>query len=388
MNRIEYIRYSHRRANSRVRAWIGSVRMRLVRRSRLLGWIWMVPASIFYALVVLFSWLTFCVVLFRDPRFTLHYLESEIECRGLSGAEARRYLDEQHRDYERRLAYGNFTRDEQRRIDQTFAYLYNRYPAPVRDDLNARLDEVQSAVAEIAGFTRQRQEELEQARERETALQAQAEKRRAINRSRTGFDPTPEDFSPRLTDRQLDLLTEHINRIGLFRRDVTRPEVELLLACQLPEPLQTTHNKLLALLLESLSAARFITPKWQRVAGAKGCFLSKLGKPLTAKDLSAAKQMADTSSTRNASSRFSTASGPWRPRNHSLPVDARQQARAKSLCRVPSSCLQGASTREKDGKDCPNKRKHWQTMSSAFFLRFFVSVITSPCVVQRLCQTF
>lgn len=42
--------------------------------------------------------------------------------------------------------------------------------------------------------------------------------------------------------RQLDLLTEHINRIGLFRRDVTRPEVELLLACQLPEPLQTTHN--------------------------------------------------------------------------------------------------------------------------------------------------
>ena len=160
MNRIEYIRYSHRRANSRVRAWIGSVRMRLARRSRLLGWIWMVPGSIFYALVVLFSWLTFCVVLFRDPRFTLHYLESEIECRGLTGAEARRYLDEQHRDYERRLAYGNFTRDEQRRIDQTFAYLYNRYPAPVRDDLNARLDEVQSAVAEIAGFTRQRQEEL------------------------------------------------------------------------------------------------------------------------------------------------------------------------------------------------------------------------------------
>lgn len=192
--------------------------MRFARRSRLLGWLWMVPASIFYALVVLFSWLTFCVVLFRDPRFTLHYLKSEIECRGLTGAEAR---------------------------------------------------------------------------ERETALQMQAEKRRAINRSRTGFDPAPEDFSPRLTDRQLDLLTEHINRIGLFRRDVTRPEVELMLACQLPEPLQTTHNKLLALLLESLSTARFITPKWQRVAGAKGCFLSKLGKPLTAKDLSAAKQMAD-----------------------------------------------------------------------------------------------
>lgn len=166
-----------------------SVRMQLARRSRLLGWLWMVPGSIFYALVVLFSWLTFCVVLFRDPRFTLHYLESEIECRGLTGAEARRYLDEQHRDYERRLAYGNFTRDEQRRIDQTFAYLYNRYPAPARDDLNARLDEVQSAVAEIAGFTRQRQEELEQARERETALQAQP--RSAAPSTAAARDSTP-----------------------------------------------------------------------------------------------------------------------------------------------------------------------------------------------------
>ena len=228
MNRIEYIRYSHRRANSRVRAWIGSVRMRLVRRSRLLGWIWMVPASIFYALVVLFSWLTFCVVLFRDPRFTLHYLESEIECRGLSGAEARRYLDEQHRDYERRLAYGNFTRDEQRRIDQTFAYLYNRYPAPVRDDLNTRLDEVQSAVAEIAGFTRQRQEELEQARERETALQAQAEKRRAINRSRTGFDPTPEDFSPRLTDRLQTFFDGNLWIITRRKKTNTESNIRLL----------------------------------------------------------------------------------------------------------------------------------------------------------------
>ena len=43
----------------------------------------------------------------------------------------------------------------------------------------------------------------------------------------------------------------------------TPPEVELRFAC----PLQTPHNKLRALLLESLSAARFITPKWPHVAG-------------------------------------------------------------------------------------------------------------------------
>ena len=195
--------------------------------------------------------------------------------------ETRAMLDGQIHDIG---AVGEMIRDVTDELEKELAELQDKFRS-----MKAKWENEKNAIGKVQKL----REELEQARERETALQAQAEKRRAINRSRTGFDPTPEDFSPRLTDRQLDLLTEHINRIGLFRRDVTRPEVELLLACQLPEPLQTTHNKLLALLLESLSAARFITPKWQRVAGAKGCFLSKLGKPLTAKDLSAAKQMAD-----------------------------------------------------------------------------------------------
>ena len=124
-------------------------------------------------------------------------------------------------------------------------------------------------------------------------MQHRTAPRRAAQRSRTGFDPIPADFCPRLTDWQIAVLTKHINRIGIFKRDTTEEEIARLLACQLAEPLQTTHNKLLALLLESLSASRLITPKWQRVAGNNGCFTSKLGKPLTAKDLSAAKQMAE-----------------------------------------------------------------------------------------------
>lgn len=109
----------------------------------------------------------------------------------------------------------------------------------------------------------------------------------------SGFDPAPADFCPRLTDRQIAILTENVNRIGLFKRDTTEEELARLLACQRAELLQTTHNKLLALLLESLIAARLITPKWQRVAGNNGCFTSKLGKPLTGKDQSAAKQMTE-----------------------------------------------------------------------------------------------
>ena len=157
--------------------------------------------------------------------------------------------------------------------------------------VNIFLDELEGAKA--ADYTRHRQTEEVQRKEREAELLAQAEKRRAAQRSRTGFDPIPADFCPRLTDWQIAVLTKHINRIGIFKRDTTEEEIARLLACQLAEPLQTTHNKLLALLLESLSASRLITPKWQRVAGNNGCFTSKLGKPLTAKDLSAAKQMAE-----------------------------------------------------------------------------------------------
>ena len=168
------------------------------------------------------------------------------------------------------------------------------FPPVIRQiPLLTRITEVRSTVTEIADYTRHRQTEEVQRKEREAELLAQAEKRRAAQRSRTGFDPTPADFCPRLSDRQIAVLTEHINRIGIFKRDTTEAEIARLLACQLAEPLQTTHNKLLALLLESLSASRLITPKWQRVAGNSGCFTSKLGKPLTAKDLSAAKQMAE-----------------------------------------------------------------------------------------------
>jgi hypothetical protein len=57
--------------------------------------------------------------------------------------------------------------------------------------------------------------------------------------------------------------------------------------------LQITHNKIIALILENLSIEGLITPKWQMVAGDKKCFTSKMGKLLTAKDLSSAKQTAE-----------------------------------------------------------------------------------------------
>jgi predicted Zn-ribbon and HTH transcriptional regulator len=74
---------------------------------------------------------------------------------------------------------------------------------------------------------------------------------------------------------------------------VTAEEITRLLLCEHKEPLQITHNKIIALILENLSIEGLITPKWQMVAGDKKCFTSKMGKLLTAKDLSSAKQMAE-----------------------------------------------------------------------------------------------
>lgn len=294
MTRIEYIRLSHWRTNRKICKRLQAIRTRLDAKSRWLGGAWQTVAWVLYSIVSVVSWLAFAAEMFKDNRFSLHYMECEIEYRNLSAAEARRYITDKKQEYDRCLAYGSISAKEQRRIDKTFEYLFARYPAdaPSNELLN-RIAEVRTTVTEIADFTRYRQTEETQRKEREAELLAQAEKRRAAQRSRTGFGPTPADFCPRMTDRQIAVLAEHVNRIGIFKRNTTEEEIARLLACQLTEPLQTTHNKLLALLLESLSASWLITSKWQRVAGNNGCFTSKLGKPLTAKDLSAAKQMAE-----------------------------------------------------------------------------------------------
>ncbi|MFR2062079.1 MAG: hypothetical protein ACLS37_09580 [Alistipes sp.] len=243
MTRIEYIRLSHRHTNRKIRERLQAVRTRLDAKSRWLGGAWQAVAWVLYSIVSVVSWLAFAAEMFKDNRFSLHYMECEIEHRNLSAAEARQYIADKKQEYDRWLAYGSISAKEQRRIDKTFEYLSARYPADTpADELLNRIAEVRTTVTEIADYTRHRQTEEVQRKEREAELLAQAEKRRAAQRSRTGFDPIPADFCPRLTDWQIAVLTKHINRIGIFKRD-DEEEIARLLACQLAEPLQTTHNK-------------------------------------------------------------------------------------------------------------------------------------------------
>lgn len=179
MTRIEYIRMSHRRTNRKIRERLQAVRIRLDAKSRWLGGAWQAVAWVLYGAVSVVSWLAFAAEMFKDNRFSLHYMECEIEHRNLSAAEARRYLADKKQEYDRWLAYGSISAKEQHRIDKTFEYLSARYPADTpADELLNRIAEVRSTVTEIADYTRHRQTEEQQQKKREAELLTQAEKRR------------------------------------------------------------------------------------------------------------------------------------------------------------------------------------------------------------------
>ena len=338
MTKLEYIRASHREANCKIRGWLDGIQQRLDSKSRVLGWMWRVAAWIIYGVVRLFGGLAFVDALFRDVRYTLHFMECEIGDK--SPEEAHGYLLVRQQEYARRLSYGSVPAREQKRIDNTFEYLFAKYPAPAPPDeepapdpaaerhtqIIETISEAKTAIVEsvatgndrksredaeqhsqvvggiaavktvmdsVAGYTDRKEREDAEWKQKEADALAAAEKRRERHKSWAGFEPHPEDFSPKLSDAQIALLTERMNEIGVFKRDVTPAEITRLLLCEHTEPLQTTHNKMIALILEQLSTEGLITPKWQMVADHKNCFTSKQGKHLTAKDLSAAKQTAE-----------------------------------------------------------------------------------------------
>jgi hypothetical protein len=305
MTKLEYIRASHREANRKVRVWLDEVQERLNNKSRMLGWLWRGIAWVIYGVVRLFGGLAFVDALFRDVRYTLHFMECEIGDK--SPDEAHGYLLGKQQEYARRLSYGSVPVKEQKRIDNMFDYLFKKYPVPAPPVEESALDsaaerhlqimggitEVKTVMDSVVEYTNRKDREDAERQQKEADALAIAKKRRERHKSWTGFEPHPEDFSTKLSNAQIAVLSERMNEIGVFRRDVTPAEITRLLLCEHTEPLQTTHNKMIALILDQLSAEELITPKWQMVADHKKCFTSKQGKHLTTKDLSAAKQTAE-----------------------------------------------------------------------------------------------
>jgi hypothetical protein len=95
-------------------------------------------------------------------------------------------------------------------------------------------------------------------------------------------------FESALTGEQLDTLVNCCNGIRIFTRDIETHEMEAILACSHEEPLQVNVNKHLAVLFDRLREHELICRTWMSVAERYNCFVSRQGKPITSKDLSAA----------------------------------------------------------------------------------------------------
>lgn len=78
MNKIEYIRQSHKLTNSRLRKWLDTKYLQFKERSRFAALLWKVAAWVIFGVVSFISWLSFVVAIFVDSKYTTHYMECEI----------------------------------------------------------------------------------------------------------------------------------------------------------------------------------------------------------------------------------------------------------------------------------------------------------------------
>ncbi len=314
MRKIDYIKWSRKETNKKIADTIKTIG----KGNQISILLWTPIIWVIRIIIYIVSWVWFAIALFRDLSFTPHFMECEI-------AEAdniQEYLQRKRQEYVHRSSYGNFSISEQNRIDALFEYLHTKYPVPQATEDNTKhqeiienitdvkmrvtavigntqkilddttIDEVKDGVAEIIDYNRQVEADKYKTQQERDDEFREAKLRQERTARRTRFETSPEDLECKLSKEQRVLLLDHINSIKVFVRDITLVELENVMMCLHTEPLQTTHNKILALLFQRLSAHRLISPKWQRVAGNKECFASKSGKLLTAKDLSAAKQQA------------------------------------------------------------------------------------------------
>lgn len=152
MNKIEYIRQSHKFTNGRLRKWLDTKYLQFKERSGFVACLWRVAAWVIFGVVSFISWLSFVDSIFVDSKYTTHYMECEIANGKLSDTDAHKYLIYKQLDYTRRLSYGSVSQKEQRRIDKTFEYLFSLYPAPnveEEDPAGDRHREVVENIAEV-----------------------------------------------------------------------------------------------------------------------------------------------------------------------------------------------------------------------------------------------
>lgn len=312
MTKVEYIKESHKEANQKIWSAFNTLFLRLKKRSILLAYLWKGLAVILYGIVYLISWLAFIVTLFKNVKYSIHFMELDIRKQQLNEDQARAYLEERHSAYKRQLSYGNYSPKQQSKINHTFEYLFAKYPEPepVVDDLqnneiihslnkitdtteqiHSKIEDADKKISSIKDYTEAKKEEDRQQKIFEAEQKARAEQRAKSSSKQPEAVPT--SFNYKLSAKQLDILVDYCNRLRIFKRDITDDELKEVFLCVHQKPLQARHNKLLALMLDNLANESYISSKWQRIAGKYKCFTSKNEKLLNARDLSSAKLAGD-----------------------------------------------------------------------------------------------
>ena len=298
MKKREYIKTAQDSANQRIWDFISLRYQSIARKNVLFGVLWMIAACVVFGFIAVISWGSSFSMLFRDLRFTPHYLRTTIVSLRLTGEQATAFLNASVRDYKRRLSYGHFSVKEQKCIETTFELLFDEFGTPNPDngksDVAANIGALTQVVSEgnaelktISSYTTWKHATETEEIERKQQMQEQQAKRTlsAQNREKGRLLET---FEACLTDKQIDILVSGCNAVSMFSRDIEAFEMRDILICSHSEPLQVNVNKHLAVLFDKLREHHLICKTWMSVAERRNCFVSKQGKPITSKDLSAA----------------------------------------------------------------------------------------------------
>ena len=297
MNKIEYIRLSHSAANQKIWDAITEKFVALKQKNRLAALVWIFGASIAFGFIAVFSWFSFLTVMFKDIRFSQHYLRTVITSQSMTTVQANQFLDTQFTDYKNRLSYGNITLKEQKQIEATFELLYKEFaPSPQENNENIS-DNIQTltkVVADgnkelksISDYTTWKHSTEKAEDERKQHLQDEQAERTMSARNREKGKKL-DSFESALTGEQVDILVRCCNEIKLFTRNIETYEMQDILSCSHKKPLQVNVNKYLSVLFDKLRAHKLICKTWMSVAEKHDCFISKKEKPILSKDLSAA----------------------------------------------------------------------------------------------------
>jgi hypothetical protein len=297
MKKFDYIKTAQDTANQRIWDFISLRYKSIARKNVFLGALWMVAASIVFGCIAVIGWFSSFSRLFKDLRFTPHYLRTVINSLRMTEEQTRAFLNTAVLDYKKRLAYGNFSVKEQKRIEIMFEVLYLEFCSSDTDkstDIAGNIETLTQAVSEshnelrtISNYASWKHAIEKEDVERKQQLQEQQAQRSiaAHNREKGRRLDT---FEHILTDKQIDTLVNGCNDICMFTRDIEVDEMLKALLCNHLEPFQVNVNKHLAILFDKLREHGLICKTWMSVAQRHNCFVSKQGKPITSKDLSAA----------------------------------------------------------------------------------------------------